>query len=496
MVDRLLAIMLLKKGVRLTEAKITRFGASSSAARARFLSLFHFIREELFRCREDLVLADGSRYSSLLLFEMLNYVLQTCAAIFGDPGQGKTTSAELISALLGGLPYPLVLATVIRGSPEISEEKIVGPVDLGALQSGKVLVIWSSFVRAPVKIVDEINRIPEIKQSMILEGIRTGTWIYLGQAFVGGKQPLFATLNFESFEGGTFQLVAALLDRFSLGLDAGYPGVEACTKLALNEELDRKLERLGLCDFYEEGLGLLTSREFDPKALTEFRRKFKNYLVGKGLEIPSDEELDTMRQEILALPFSEDAQRFLAFIISALNACAKYRQKRGEQFGEIHSAGCPDDCRFFTTPCSWVLGGGSRRQEADLVQFAKALAWVRAAKEVETSDLVKVMPFVIWHRRRFSAQLMNRAKTGTNHGYPLRLEAAFGFAERLFEEYEEQRELIAHLHKNKAELQGSFLHLMGQKVERSEIVLVHAQDLLSEEGARRGGGNGAPRTSG
>jgi MoxR-like ATPase len=455
-------------------------------AKARLASLYRFIREELFRCREDLVLPDGSRYSSLLLFEILNYILRTCAAIFGDPGQGKTTSAELVTALFAGLPYPLVLATVIRGSPEISEEKIVGPVDLGALQSGKVFVMWSNFVRSPAKIVDELNRIPEIKQSMILEGIRTGTWLYLGQAFVGGKQPLFATLNFEGFEGGTFQLVSALLDRFSLGLDAGYPGVGACTELALHEELDRKLERLGLCDLYEEALALFTSREFDPSALASFQREFKIHLIENGLEVLSDEEIEALREEILALPLSDDARQFLAFVISALNACVKYRQKRGEQFGEIQNTECPQDCRYFTTPCSWVLGGGSRRQEADLVRFSKALAFIRGAKEVEASDLVRVMPFVIWHRRRFSSQLLNLAKTGAAHGYPLKLEAAFCFAEKLFEEYNEQRDLITQIHKNKAGLRGSWLELMGQKVERSELVLVHVQDLLGEEEPKGG----------
>ena len=84
----------------------------------------------------------------------------------------------------------------MSGHPEQTEEKIVGRPNLGKLNQGEV-VVWSTFARLPVKIVDEINRLPETKQSLILDGLERGKWEYLNQGLINDEFCLFATANYQ-----------------------------------------------------------------------------------------------------------------------------------------------------------------------------------------------------------------------------------------------------------------------------------------------------------
>ena len=460
------------------------------ALRERMHRVYGFIAEELYRVREDIKLGDR-RYSSQLLFGLLGYALRSLVFLVGDYGQGKTALAELLGSILGGLPYPAVRFTVLRGSPEITEDKIVGLVDLGKLQTGSVKIIWSPFVRSPVKIVDEVTRIPEIKQSMLLEGARTGHWKIYGRMFPGGERsPLFATANFD-VSAGTFELVPALQDRFSIGLPTEYPGVEACLGLVLNGDLEDRAAEIGLADLAEEAIRLLSAEEFDLDALTALRARFKRSLTDRGIPTLSNQEISRVEKEIREVKFSDDALLFLKFMVSALNACPKAGQKRGEQYGD-HAGECPADCKFFDSPCSWVIGGGSRRLEKALGEFARAVAWFRGASAVESVDIAAVAPFVIWHRREFSRELMKRARLGDRRGYPVKLEAAFHFVDRLLEEYREQQGLLQTILNKKDEVivhagaDGIRLRLDGQVVKPSEILVTFVHDLLGLSPLARG----------
>lgn len=450
--------------------------------RLKLQDVYGFIIEELYRVREDLEL--GNRhYSSQLVFGLLAFVLKAPVFLVGDYGQGKTALAELLGSILGGLPYPAVRFTVLRGSPEITEDKIVGLVDLGKLQSGTVKIIWSPFVRSPVKIVDEITRIPEIKQSMLLEGVRTGQWQIYGRMFAEGtRSPLFATANFDRVSG-TFELVPALQDRFSVGLPTGYPGVEACLDLILNGDLEDRAEKTGLAAYAEEAIRILSYENFDPHALAALRARFKQHLAARGIPTLSDKEISQAKEEIQELGFSSNALLLMRFLISALNACPKTGQKRGEQFGD-HQGECPTDCKFYDSPCSWVLGGSSRRLEKALGEFARAVAWFRGASAVESMDIAAAAPFVTWHRREFSRELVRKAKLGNRRGYPVKLEAAFHFVDRVLEEYQEQQDLLRVILDRKDQVvvhtgaDGIRLSLDGQVVKPSEMLVAFVHDLL------------------
>ena len=453
----------------------------------KVLNLYRLIRGEFYRCREDLVV-EGRQFSSTLLLEIIGFLNRVCTILFGDYGQGKTTSAELIGSIMAGLPYPVVVLSEVRGAPEITEEKLIAIVDLGKLQQGEVVVIWSPFVRSPVHIVDEITRIPEIKQSMLLEGIRTGRWLYLGQILEMGRTPLFATANFEDLTGGSFQLIPALMDRFVLGLDASYPGVKESLGIALDPDLEAKLAQAGLFDYVEEASALLTAKGYDRKALTEFSESFKSHLEDHGWTPLYKAELEQAEREIQRMPLSERAVRFMGFLTSTLNFCCRSGQKRSARFGEEGAGGreCPKDCRFYRAPCSLVIGGGSRRQERDIVQTARALAWLLGAGEVGVEHIRICTPFCLWHRRGFSQTLVKKAATAQRrHGYPLKLEAAFTFAEELHREFVEMHDFIEYLHENEEDLkrQAQLDGAQGITIGRQRHVRLselhpYAQDVL------------------
>ena len=128
---------------------------SNGSMRKKVRQVYGFINRAFYLNRPDLEI-NGEPYNSALLMGLLTGLCQGKELIIGEPGLGKTTSAEYISALLFRLPMGTIWRSEISGHPEQTEEKIIGRPDLGRLYPGgpaDMMVFparnWSEFCARP-----------------------------------------------------------------------------------------------------------------------------------------------------------------------------------------------------------------------------------------------------------------------------------------------------------------------------------------------------------
>src|SRR4030042_1509271 len=183
--------------------------------------IYQFINDHLYFNRPDIEIK-GERYNSTILFSLLTSLPKGKELIIGEPGLGKTTSAEYVCSLVYQFPLGVIWGSEVSGHPEQTEEKIIGRPDLGKLNRGEEEGVCTNFSQIPVKTVDEINGLPETKQSMILNGVDRGNWEYLNEILINDEYSLFATANYQ--HRGTNTIIAPLVDRFDVMVESRYPG--------------------------------------------------------------------------------------------------------------------------------------------------------------------------------------------------------------------------------------------------------------------------------
>lgn len=189
--------------------------------KAKVRRIYDYIQENLYLNQSDITI-NNEAFNSALLMSLLVGLSRGKALIIGEPGLGKTTSVEYVGSLIHRIPLGTIWQAEVSGHPEQTEEKIIGRPDLGKLNLGEEYVIWSHFTMLSIKIVDEINRLPETKQSMILNGVDRGNWEYLNDAVINREYCLFATANYQ--DRGTNTIIEPLMDRFDVMVESRHPG--------------------------------------------------------------------------------------------------------------------------------------------------------------------------------------------------------------------------------------------------------------------------------
>lgn len=360
-------------------------------------NVYNSIREKFYLCRDDLDIG-GERFNSALLFGTLTELNRGKQLLYGEYGGGKTTSAEYLHSLFHNLPIDIVKRVVVRGSPQLTQEKIIGRPDYGKMHQGQEEVVWQYFVFLP-KIIDEFNRIPESNQSMLLDGIDRGEWAYLNEHVATGRQALFATCNYE--DRGNSQLIPPILDRFDIATESKFPGVS--NSLAIGHDYHNQKDAiLQDAETSREILKVLdTTRSFEDvrKQLAPLQERFRNKLKERNLETLAEEEYNVIDREMSAVPLDKDATVYLSFLIGELNQHPRYGQKRSNDPISKEEGGY-----LFNL----LESAGSARENKSMVRYTQSLAWLLGEKEANLEHVLTVVPYALWHRVRFAQDTLSK----------------------------------------------------------------------------------------
>jgi len=394
--------------------------------------IYGFISENLYLNRPDLEIK-GEYYNSALLFGILTAIYGGKELIIGEPGLGKTTSAEYVGCLLYRYPLGIIWGSEVSGHPEQTEEKIVGRPHLGELNKGNEVVVWSNFVQIPVKIVDEINRLPETKQSMILDGVDRGNWEYLNEILINDEYVLFATANYQ--DRGTNTIIAPLVDRFDVLVESRHPGPNIAFQIGRKSRLDNPLRHPEFERRFHEVLR--THMPYDEKVrrLEELCDLFGEYLMETvGVEGLKKEERQGIREELAKVPVDLDANAFLRMVLAEFSFCHRYGQKRSVEQ-------CAEGCHYTGYICHHVKNCASNRLPTSVIGYSQALAWFLEDEEVDIEHVRVVLPFTLAHRVQWRDSYISK-KEGEGRNDPLQIYLAKEATEEIFQRYNEQRDYL------------------------------------------------------
>lgn len=401
------------------------------------MDIYKFISDHLYFNRPDIEIK-GEQFNSVILFSMLTGLKKGKELIIGEPGLGKTTSAEFVCSLIYQFPLGVVWGSEVSGHPEQTEEKIVGRPDLGKLNQGEEDVVWSNFSQIPVKIVDEINRLPETKQSMILDGVDRGNWEYLNEMIINDEYCLFATANYQ--DGGTNTIIAPLVDRFDVIVESRYPGANLSFLIGKSNRKDHILRHLK----YEKELHrLLKSKIAYEKKIPkveEICNAFGEYIYEElGIKSFQRQERDQIRSEMESLNLDLDASAFTRMLLSEFSFCERYGQKRSVE-------NCEEGCHYTGYLCHQIKNCASNRLPVSIQQYAQSLAWLLRDSEIDIEHVTSVIPYTLAHRVQWKDEILaQKEKSKRDDPFPIFLakESVKAVSQRYREQNEHLKDALA-----------------------------------------------------
>lgn len=401
------------------------------------MELYQFIHDHLYFNRPDLEI-NGERFNSTILFSLLTGLKKGKELIIGEPGLGKTTSAEFVCSLIYQFPLGVVWGSEVSGHPEQTEEKIVGRPDLGKLNRGEEDVVWTNFSQIPTKIVDEINRLPETKQSMILDGVDRGNWEYLNEMIINEEYCLFATANYQ--DGGTNTIIAPLVDRFDVMVESRYPGANLAFLIGKSNRKDHILRH----PKYEKELHriLNTKTPYEKKIplVEEVCNAFGEYIHETiGVKPLQKGDREQIRLEMDETDLDQDASAFTRMLLAELSFCDRYGQKRSLE-------NCEEGCHYTGYLCHEIKNCASNRLPISIKQYAQALAWLLEDSEVDMEHVKSILPYTLAHRTQWKDEILSqRERSKRDDPFPIFLakEAVKTVSQRYREQSEHLKDALA-----------------------------------------------------
>jgi MoxR-like ATPase len=398
--------------------------------REKIRGIHNFIKDNLYFNRPDLDIK-GEKFNSALILSLLTGLSRGKELIIGEPGLGKTTSAEYVGSLLYRIPIGIIWGAEVSGHPEQTEEKIIGRPDLGKLNRGTEEVVWSHFAQIPVKIVDEINRLPETKQSMILDGVDRGNWEYLNEMIINEEYCLFATANYQ--DRGTNTIIAPMIDRFDVVVESRHPGPNIAYLVGKFNEKDRILRNSKAEKSIQKILKGKLSYQTKLRQMEEVCDGYGEFLKKKlGIETVGPQDRKAIHGEITKLELDLDANAFTRMLLAELSFCHKYGQKRSIE-------NCEEGCHFTGYLCHDIRNCASNRLPTSIKTYSQALAWLIGDAEVGVEHIKAIMPYTLAHRIQWKEEyLSNKEKDKRDN--PFQIYLARDAVGGIFNRYGEQSE--------------------------------------------------------
>jgi len=408
-----------------------------NAYQKQVMEIYQFIHDHLYYNRPDLEVK-GERFNSAILLSLLTGLKKGKELIIGEPGLGKTTSAEFVCSLIYQFPLGVIWGSEVSGHPEQTEEKIVGRPDLGKLNRGEEDVVWTNFSQIPVKIVDEINRLPETKQSMILDGVDRGNWEYLNEMIINEEYCLFATANYQ--DGGTNTIIAPLVDRFDVMVESRYPGPNLSFLIGKVNRKDRILRHPKHEKDLHRVLNSKVPYEKKIPKVEEVCNAFGEYVYETlGIRPLQRSDRDQIRQEMEEIDLDLDASAFARMLLAELSFCDRYGQKRSLE-------NCEEGCHYTGYLCHEIKNCASNRLPTSIKEYAQGLAWLLEDPEIDIEHVKSVFPYTLSHRIQWKDEILSqRERSKRDDPFPIFLakEAVKTVSQRYREQSEHLKDALA-----------------------------------------------------
>jgi MoxR-like ATPase len=298
---------------------------------------------------------------------VLNALVPNSAMILiGGHGGGKTSLTKYLGRMFTASTLNEIENSIIRGHPQLTEEKLVGTLKLGKLMhEGEEVVVWRNFVTNFWKIIDEVNRLTPYAQDILLSLLAEGTVKYYDSITTISKYCLYATIN--PRDVGTFEMGKPFLDRFGISVPISMPASH-----------DLQLILTGKDEKYS-GVDELVQV---PKVLTLDELMEIWYYVNK-------------------IPFENNVNNYIHAIIREFTLCMRIDKGNTEDLKP--STGLCSGCHFNLAQniCNKTDSILSVRVAKDLLRYSKALAWLLGIDKIDVNIVNAIAPYVISHRASF-----------------------------------------------------------------------------------------------
>ena len=283
--------------------------------------------------------------------------------LFGGHGGGKTTLAKYLGQIFCHLTKDKIEDCILRGHPQLTEEKILGSLDFAQITNnkplnkyGKIDVVWNSFVDSKWKIIDEINRLSPYAQNILLSLLAEGTVKYQDESRIIPPFTLYATLNPK--DNANEELSLPFKDRFALALPITMPDYDSFSTIGKRDKNSRD--------------------------------KLEEYLPNI--------DLSEVQKDIKSISYTSEAELFINYIIASYRLCMRASKESNDTLS-VDKNLC-ENCRMKREEkvCNKIKQPLSVRVKEDLYRYGKALAWFLGAPQVTTEHIMTLAPYMIWHR--------------------------------------------------------------------------------------------------